>query len=71
VAATVLSMARESHGWQEQELLWRMRFAKLVVYQHAALRGLGVWTVGPQPAKPAVTDQDVNRLLEEGADEWI
>lgn len=71
MAATVLSMARESHGWPELDLLWRMRFAKLLVYQHAALRGLGVWTVGHTPPAPAVTDQDVDRLLEEDTDAWL
>ncbi|MDR3406383.1 MAG: hypothetical protein P4L99_28115 [Chthoniobacter sp.] len=63
-------MARETHGWTERQLMWEMRFAKLLVYQHAALRGLGAWTVPPKGPEQKISDDDFDRLLA-GTEEWL
>ena len=64
MAATVLSMARESHGCgTERELAWEMRFARLLLYEHAALRCLGAWTVGPAVPEKKIDAADFELLL--------
>lgn len=50
--------------------MWEMRFAKLLVYQHAALRGLGAWTVPPKGPEQKISDDDFDRLLA-GTEEWL
>jgi len=49
-------MARET-GWPERYILWELPLARLLQYQHCALRANDVWTVPPGPAPQAVADK--------------
>ncbi len=53
-----------------RQLEWEVRFSKLLIYQHAALRALGVWTVAPAGPENKVADNDIDRLLGDSED-WL
>ena len=71
MAGTVLSMARESKGWPERVLAWEIRFAKLLLYEHAALRCLGVWTVDTPASEQQVSAGDFDQLLSGDTAAWL
>ena len=49
-ASFVFTLARET-GWPEHFIFWELPLARLMQYQHCALRAHDVWTVpvGPAP----------------------
>lgn len=40
-------------GWTERFILWELPLTRALNYQHAALRGEGLWTVKPLQNAPA------------------
>jgi len=57
-ASFVFTLARET-GWPEHFIFWELPLARLLQYQHCALRAYDVWTVPVSP--PA--DAQFDRLL--------
>ena len=57
-ASFVFTLARET-GWPEHLIFWELPLARLLQYQHCALRAYDVWTVPVSP--PA--DAQFDRLL--------
>jgi hypothetical protein len=57
-ASFVFTLARET-GWSEHFIFWELPLARLLQYQHCALRAHDVWTVPLVPA-PA---QQLDRLI--------
>jgi hypothetical protein len=52
-ASFVFTLARET-GWSEHFIFWELPLARLLQYQHCALRAHDVWTV---PVAPPATHQ--------------
>ena len=52
-ASFVFTLARET-GWPEHFIFWELPLARLLQYQHCALRAHDVWTV---PVAPPATTQ--------------
>jgi hypothetical protein len=52
-ASFVFTLARET-GWSEHFIFWELPLARLLQYQHCALRAHDVWTV---PVAPPATTQ--------------
>jgi len=48
-ASFVFTLARET-GWSEHFIFWELPLARLLQYQHCALRAHDVWTVPVSPA---------------------
>ena len=57
-ASFVFTLARET-GWPEHFIFWELPLARLLQYQHCALRAHDVWTVPVAPAP----DLQFDRLL--------
>ena len=57
-ASFVFTLARET-GWSEHFIFWELPLARLLQYQHCALRAHDVWTV---PVSPPATHQLETRL---------
>jgi hypothetical protein len=48
-------LARET-GWSEHYIIWELPLARLLQYQHCALRANDVWTVPPGPPTGETVD---------------
>ena len=57
-ASFVFTLARET-GWPEHFIFWELPLARLLQYQHCALRAHDVWTTPVAPAP----DLQFDRLL--------
>jgi hypothetical protein len=57
-ASFVFTLARET-GWAEHFIFWELPLARLLQYQHCALRACDVWTVPVAPTP----DLQFDRLL--------
>jgi hypothetical protein len=56
LATFAFTLARET-GWPEHFILWELPLARLLHYQHCALRANDVWTVPPGPPTGDVVDK--------------